>query len=339
MPSNVGWTRPREEFHMDEARATRTLLDGDRVELRFERRLSHTSERVWRMLTDPDELAHWFPARIERASIEGEWRIGAELSFVFTDVDVPTTRGAVLEFDPPKVLSYDWDGDVLRFELVPEDNGCLLVFTHRVNGGTAWGGSIFAAQHAAGWDVCLNLMRNRLEGADVGDEMAQWFDRNLEYVAEFGLAEGIVLGVGVSSQVSFVRALVQSLEEVWTFVTEGTDPTVGGDPPLRMTNPYVAVGPVTEVVPLSTLAYTSGEGMVRLHLESRDFGCVLRLAQTVPARSDSGGTPAEAIATYLAAWQTHLEVMISTLHDRPICPWPTERTDELERMYRDRLAG
>jgi hypothetical protein len=33
----------------------------DRPTLRFERRYDHGVERVWRAITDPDELRHWFP--------------------------------------------------------------------------------------------------------------------------------------------------------------------------------------------------------------------------------------------------------------------------------------
>ena len=34
----------------------------DRSALTFERRLAHSVERVWRAVTEPAELAHWFPS-------------------------------------------------------------------------------------------------------------------------------------------------------------------------------------------------------------------------------------------------------------------------------------
>ncbi|UMG93452.1 SRPBCC domain-containing protein [Nocardioides sp. TF02-7] len=40
------------------------LRDGDRVGLRFERRLAHPPEKVWRALTESEHLRHWFPADI-----------------------------------------------------------------------------------------------------------------------------------------------------------------------------------------------------------------------------------------------------------------------------------
>ena len=39
--------------------ATQQTVDG-RPALRFERRLKHSVERVWRAVTEPAELARWF---------------------------------------------------------------------------------------------------------------------------------------------------------------------------------------------------------------------------------------------------------------------------------------
>ena len=40
------------------------LHDGETVGLRYERHLSHPVERVWRALTDSDQLRHWLPIDI-----------------------------------------------------------------------------------------------------------------------------------------------------------------------------------------------------------------------------------------------------------------------------------
>ena len=42
----------------------------DRSALSFERRLAHSVERVWRAVSEPGELAHWFPS-----AMSGELRI------------------------------------------------------------------------------------------------------------------------------------------------------------------------------------------------------------------------------------------------------------------------
>ena len=51
---------------------------GTAHSLRFERDLPDAPEKVWRALTDGDELAHWFPA-----AIQGAREAGAKLIFVF----------------------------------------------------------------------------------------------------------------------------------------------------------------------------------------------------------------------------------------------------------------
>ena len=54
---------------------------GTRHTLRFERRLAHSPEKVWRALTEASELAHWFPAEIH-----GPREQGSALRFVFPTI-------------------------------------------------------------------------------------------------------------------------------------------------------------------------------------------------------------------------------------------------------------
>ena len=99
---------------------------------RFERRLPHTPEKVWRALTDPQELAAWFPALVE-----GACERGASLRFVFPEGDEPSAEGAiaegtVTEHEPPRLLEYTMGRETLRWELAAIPEGTLLVFTTEV---------------------------------------------------------------------------------------------------------------------------------------------------------------------------------------------------------------
>ncbi|MGH3993115.1 MAG: SRPBCC domain-containing protein [Pseudonocardiaceae bacterium] len=38
---------------------------GGQPAVRFQRRLAHPVERVWRAVTDPEQLGSWFPCRVE----------------------------------------------------------------------------------------------------------------------------------------------------------------------------------------------------------------------------------------------------------------------------------
>ncbi len=139
--------------------ATLQTVNGRPV-LRFERRLGHSPAKVWKAITDPAELAHWFPQ-----DVEGSFAPGAKLRFVFRGelpvLDGKTIedfRGEVLEIDPPRLIAYSWGEDILRWTLTPDGDGCLLVFTDTV----ADRGK--AARDGAGWQVCLDALEARLGG-------------------------------------------------------------------------------------------------------------------------------------------------------------------------------
>src|SRR3954468_19561411 len=95
----------------------------DRSALTFERRLAHSVERVWRAVTEPAELAHWFPA-----AMSGNLRPGGALTFAFPDGEMPTMQGEVIEAGPPGSRGVTWGDDGLRIELEPDGDGCVLHF-------------------------------------------------------------------------------------------------------------------------------------------------------------------------------------------------------------------
>jgi uncharacterized protein YndB with AHSA1/START domain len=125
----------------------------DRQALTFERRLAHPVERVWRAVTDPDELAHWFPS-----AVSGDVTPGGRLTFAFPDGDM-TLDGEVVELEPQRRFAFTFGDDVLRIELDPAGDGCVLRFT------CLFDDSARAARDAAGWHVCLDLLEAHLGGA------------------------------------------------------------------------------------------------------------------------------------------------------------------------------
>jgi uncharacterized protein YndB with AHSA1/START domain len=155
-----------------------TLTDVDgRDAVRFERRLGHPPERVWKALTDPDDLRAWFPA-----DIEGDLTSpGAELSFPFRDREAETMGGEVLESDPPARLAFTWGEQILRFELKPDGDGTRLVFTHALPRAET-------AKTAAGWQLRLVLLEARLAGEpEPGFDQAQWIELHEGYADQFGV--------------------------------------------------------------------------------------------------------------------------------------------------------
>jgi uncharacterized protein YndB with AHSA1/START domain len=124
----------------------------DRHILIFERRLPHSVERVWRAITEQDELRHWFPG------VPG-WTL--EVGSTFEVEGQAGSAGEIVELEPPRLLAFDWDADRLRFELQPDGDGCLLTFTH------AFGARELGAQTAAGWDLCFDRLAALLDDAPI----------------------------------------------------------------------------------------------------------------------------------------------------------------------------
>ncbi|SRR6266511_704169 len=162
-----------------------------RPTLRFERVLRHPPERVWRALTEPDELAGWHPtpARFEPAP-------GGKVSYLSAEEvramkerrDPPEMPdGEVTEYDPPRALAHTWGEDELRWELQPHDDGCLLILTH------SFEDRFKAARDAAGWHVCLDALSTVLDGASKPEESDSeglpqgWRELNSVYEERFGI--------------------------------------------------------------------------------------------------------------------------------------------------------
>ncbi|HTP23275.1 MAG TPA: SRPBCC family protein [Solirubrobacteraceae bacterium] len=141
----------------------------DTPTLTFERRLSHPVERVWRAITEPGELGHWFPSKV----VVDELVPDAEMSFEFEDMplDLPSTMtGRVTDVDPPRLFGFYWGEDHLRFELDPAQEGCKLRLT------VALGARDKAARDAAGWHVCLDRLEEQLGSAGAGREWRGYYD-------------------------------------------------------------------------------------------------------------------------------------------------------------------
>jgi uncharacterized protein YndB with AHSA1/START domain len=143
----------------------------DRPALRFERRLNHSIERVWRAVSDPAELARWFVAPVEWGPETGE-------SF-----EAAGQTGEITDVEPPRLLAWTWGGERFRFELSPEGDGCLLVFTHVFDDRSR------GAQHAAGWEAYFKRLDAHLAGGFLSEEDAHEGVGELQdrYTERFGL--------------------------------------------------------------------------------------------------------------------------------------------------------
>ncbi|MFJ4640059.1 SRPBCC family protein [Streptomyces hygroscopicus] len=278
---------------------------GGRSALRLERRFAHPPEKVWRALTEPAQLARWFPSEVRV-----ELRTGGRMGFVFPGREAPDMDGVVTELDPPHVFAFAWGDDELRWELRPEGDGCVLTLTH------TFGDRFGAASFASGWHACLTGLADLLGGEDTArDDMAELHEK---YVEAFGLAEGTVETTEDGGwRLRFERQLVRPAETAWQALTgpaaDTAEPAAGAQVPLGFRTDAVTAGPITEARPPRVLSYEwerggRPAGTVRWELtQGTGHGARLILTQTGPAGAE------EYRAEALASWRHHLGLLAAKL--------------------------
>ena len=152
---------------------TYETIDG-KPAVRFERRYPHSLDRVWQAVTEPEELAHWFPTNVEL-----DLREGGDMHFTFPNDEMEPMDGKVTVLDPPRRFAFTWGEEELRIELEPDGDGCRLRFTHLISTREQ------AARDAAGWHVCLDRLDSLLSG-DAGEaprteSTSEWSEHYEEY--------------------------------------------------------------------------------------------------------------------------------------------------------------
>jgi uncharacterized protein YndB with AHSA1/START domain len=197
-------------------------VDG-RSALRFRRRYPQPVERVWRAVTDPAEMTAWFPTPVtgeravgaelrfgdtgaagadaegadaagadaEGADAAGADAVGADAAGADTDSTPATGRGVVTVFEPPRVFSFTWGGELLRLELTAEAGGTVLVFTHVLRHPSV------AARTGAGWHMCLGALDQVLDTS--APAVVPWSEVYDDYLARVGPPLGVPAADGSMS--------------------------------------------------------------------------------------------------------------------------------------------
>ncbi len=127
-------------------------LDDGRFQIRFERDLDASPDRVWAALTDPAELEQWFG----RAEID--LREGGTATYFQGDEAFST--GEITELDAGRVLEHTSDvHGLMRWELEPDGAGTRLVFLATTEMGDEW-----LTRTLSGWHAILDQLAAGLAG-------------------------------------------------------------------------------------------------------------------------------------------------------------------------------
>jgi uncharacterized protein YndB with AHSA1/START domain len=156
--------------------------DGDKWTLVLTRELHHPPAKVWKALTDPEQLRAWAPFDSDRS-------LGAVGTAKLTTVGVPgphVTEAKITRADAPRVLEYDWGGQDMKWQLDPVGaDGTRLTLWANID-------KRYIAMGAAGWHICIDVMDRVLSGIPtdrlVGPETMHfegWQRLNKEYASQF----------------------------------------------------------------------------------------------------------------------------------------------------------
>jgi len=143
----------------------------------FERQVKHSTSEVWAYLTENAKLALWFAElRIE------DLREGGIIRFDMQDGAFETMTITTQQHEA--VFEFTWAEDLVRFELHPNPDGCLLVLQETIYSLTP-----HTPRDLAGWHVCLDVIQHLLDGTTIEsrkDKWNKWYEQYRDAILKFG---------------------------------------------------------------------------------------------------------------------------------------------------------
>jgi uncharacterized protein YndB with AHSA1/START domain len=157
------------------------VIDHEYATITFHRTLAHPPAQVWEAIATPEGLREWLLCT--HARIEG--RVGGSFETVSGVASYHST-GAILAWEPPRLLEYEWNvaptremprGEhaIFRYELVPRGSSTQLTVTYRR----------ITIQTARGFVPGLHAFLDRLEAQLDARALPDWLVRFAEARAEY----------------------------------------------------------------------------------------------------------------------------------------------------------
>lgn len=147
----------------------------------FERTSKHSAARMWRALTEPDEVGNWMegPATID-LRVGGTWRI--DFSHHHQGGEGEMLDGVIIRVEPERILAYSWGLSVVQWTITDADDGCTYTFVHT---GCADRGEDEEGL-PAGWHGFLDQLDKHLDGEKlaIDEAEAQWYALKPSYLKQ-----------------------------------------------------------------------------------------------------------------------------------------------------------
>ena len=91
--------------------------------IRYDRTSKHSPERLWRAITDPEEVTSWmqYPARIDL-------RVGGDYFVDFSKTNSGCLDGIIVAIAPARLLRYAWGTSIVEWTMEATVEGCKHTF-------------------------------------------------------------------------------------------------------------------------------------------------------------------------------------------------------------------
>lgn len=132
-------------------------------------------ERIFRALTDAEQLKQWFrspecPPKLWEmdARLDGKYRYATEGSTAINGVNDFECHGHITEYDPPRVLAYTWFANwhddrtvrtLVRWELTALSGGTHVKVTHSGLSNLP----VARKDYTDGWPAVVEMLKNFAE--------------------------------------------------------------------------------------------------------------------------------------------------------------------------------
>lgn len=147
-------------------------------ELRYQRRLRHPVEAVWSAITDDAHTAAWW------GRLDADLRPGGRFVVTWNNSDA-VMHAVITRYEPPTLLETRGDiHGVLRWELVPDGDATVLVFTSILEeepSGEHEGMTIGFPEVLAGWHTHLDRLADHLAGGPARWSEEAWKEARDRY--------------------------------------------------------------------------------------------------------------------------------------------------------------
>jgi uncharacterized protein YndB with AHSA1/START domain len=129
----------------------------------FRRESKHSAQRLWRAITDADEVSKWmgYPASIDLRP-GGDYHL--DFSKPRAGDDGGELDGVIVRVQDERSLAIVWGRSVLEWAIEPDGAGCRYTFTHHGQEPPSEGDRHTDEGIAAGWHAFLDSFAAHLDG-------------------------------------------------------------------------------------------------------------------------------------------------------------------------------